>query len=479
MSALRSRRLHEELPLAGVTGMLAGSVVFATAVLPPRWAMLGLVAIAGTVATAAVGDARRLLLAVVVLDVPLQWDMNFWYREDAAQLGALGGLNVSVTTVALIALYTLWWWERGPRGDGAPAPRWRPAAPLLAFVGVEALSLTVARDRSLGAYEVVMLVQTLALFVYVASTVRTHTDVRFLVTMLCGALLLEALIIVALAITGSSADVLGIGSHPDQRLAGAGGDVRLGGTIGSPNTAASFLGLLIPLALAHSLVPGPRAVRRLAAVAAGVGLVALIMTGSRGGWIGFAISFTILALGGGRLGLVRWRAVALAALLVALLAVPFASAISARVTRDDRGSAESRVSMAQLAWDMIEDHPLLGVGVNNVGLRIPDYRGPEFAGQFLYTIHNRYLLAWAEAGLAAALALVWFLLATLARAARAARAPDPLVAATGVAIGAAVTAQAVHMSVDIFQSRPQTQGLWLVAGLAAALVAMSGTVERR
>jgi O-antigen ligase len=134
--------------------------------------------------------------------------------------------------------------------------------------------------------------------------------------------------------------------------------------------------------------------------------------------------------------------------------------------------------MAQLAWNMIEDHPLLGVGVNNVGVRIPDYKGPEFAGHFLYTIHNRYLLAWAEAGIGAAIALVWFLLATLGRAARAARAVDPLVAATGLAIGGAVAAQAVHMSVDIFQSRPQTQGLWLVAGLAAALGVVAGSDER-
>jgi putative inorganic carbon (HCO3(-)) transporter len=453
MSTLRSRRVHEELPLAGATGMLAGSLVFATAVVPPRWAMLGLVAAAGVCVIAAVGDARRVLLALAILDVPLQWDINFGYREDAAEIGALGGLNVSITTMALLGLYTLWWWKRRPE------LRWRPAAPLLAFVGIEALSLTVARDRGLGAYEVVMLVQTLALFVYVASTVRTPADVRFLVTMLCGALLVEALIIVALGV--------------------AGGGARLGGTVGSPNTAASFLGLVIPLALAHSLAPGPRALRLLGAVAAGTGLIALIMTGSRGGWLGFVISFAVLALGGARLGLVRARGVAVAALVLALLAVPFANVIEARVTSDDRGSAESRVSMAHLAWDIIEDHPLLGVGANNVGGRIADYQGPEFAGQFLYTIHNRYLLAWAEAGVGAALALVWFLLATLARAGRATRAADPLVAASGVAIAAAVAAQAVHMSVDIFQSRPQTQGLWLVAGLAAAVAAMERTVERR
>jgi hypothetical protein len=59
------------------------------------------------------------------------------------------------------------------------------------------------------------------------------------------------------------------------------------------------------------------------------------------------------------------------------------------------------------------------------------------------------------------------------------RAADEVVAVAGHGVHAAVSAQAVHMSVDIFQSRPQTQGLWLVAGLGASLAAMAARPAER
>ncbi len=40
--------------------------------------------------------SQRLLLALVVLDLPLQWGINLGYRDDAALVGALGGLDVLV-----------------------------------------------------------------------------------------------------------------------------------------------------------------------------------------------------------------------------------------------------------------------------------------------------------------------------------------------------------------------------------------------
>src|ERR1051325_5014106 len=43
-------------------------------------------------------SVQRVLLAIVVLDIPFQFGTHFFYREDDAALGALGGLSISATT---------------------------------------------------------------------------------------------------------------------------------------------------------------------------------------------------------------------------------------------------------------------------------------------------------------------------------------------------------------------------------------------
>src|SRR2546430_10049747 len=47
-------------------------------------------------------SVQKLLLGIVVLDVPLQLGTHFFYREADASSGALGGLSISVTTIALL-----------------------------------------------------------------------------------------------------------------------------------------------------------------------------------------------------------------------------------------------------------------------------------------------------------------------------------------------------------------------------------------
>ena len=51
---------------------------------------------------------EKVLLGVGILEIPLQIDKYFMFHERDANLGAVGGINVSVTTLCLIALYLLW-----------------------------------------------------------------------------------------------------------------------------------------------------------------------------------------------------------------------------------------------------------------------------------------------------------------------------------------------------------------------------------
>src|SRR5215217_1824409 len=67
-----------------------------------------LLTVAAPVVALVVGSLRQVLLAVVLLDIPLQWDVNLGWRPDAVAVGAVGGISISATTLALFGLYALW-----------------------------------------------------------------------------------------------------------------------------------------------------------------------------------------------------------------------------------------------------------------------------------------------------------------------------------------------------------------------------------
>jgi O-antigen ligase len=288
--------------------------------------------------------------------------------------------------------------------------------------------------------------------------------------MLVVTLLLESLIIVAswrlgdLPIPGSS-------TRLDPSAVATGHAARSGGTIGSPNAAGSFLSLLLAPALGLLVAPVSRRLKRLAAASFAVGVVALVLTLSRGGWLAFAVSTLIIAVVATRAGLVPKRNVVAVALAGLVLALPFAGVIQSRAGVNDE-SAQARWPLMMLAWEMVEDQPLLGVGANNFSLHIAEYAGPEFTSEWLYAVHNKFMQVWAEAGTFALLAFLWFMAATLRRGRLVWRARDPVLAPLALGLAAGCAGQIANMAVETYHGRAQVQLLWLAAALLAAMAAM-------
>jgi len=426
--------------------------------------LLPLLALVCLMATAA--SPKRLLLALIVLEIPLQIDVNLGYRTYAAVLPAIGGLNVSLTTACLAVLYASWLAEVLARASPPPRGLARLSLPVCAYTAFAALSIHVARDPELSVYEVVLLLQALLLFVYVVHVVKTADDVMLIATLLTAGLAMQGAIMIALRAIGHSVDVATIFARIDANM-------RVGGTVGSPNVAGGYICLLLPLALGLFQARPGRAVERLAIAAIGLGLVGLVLTFSRGGWLG-----TIAALGIFFGMAVRRRWVSAKLVVVTLLTalavlMLFRDPIAARLVQDDAGAAYARVPLMKLAMRVIGDHVFTGVGVNNFGIVARSaYVTPEFGGEWIATVHNKYLLVWAEAGLGALLAFLWFLGATLARGRRVWRGGDRRLAPIALGIAAGVIGNMIHMTVDLYHSRPQVQLLWLVAALVASMIVM-------
>lgn len=202
----------------------------------------------------------------------------------------------------------------------------------------------------------------------------------------------------------------------------------------NPNDLAAITLLMLGLTLAVATVKSQsRRVRLAAAACVPVMLLIILLTQSRGVFIGLVVGFapTLLAK-------IRARPSVVAPVLIVLCGVaalvPGASwhrlAGISKLTSletireaDKVGSAEERLQITKVAWQIFTDHPVLGVGIgcyNEANARYAPQLG-------LRDAHNTYLSLAAEVGLPGLLlwlGLVGSVLAELRRRRRSVEADD-------------------------------------------------------
>ena len=269
---------------------------------------------------------------------------------------------------------------------------------------------------------------------------------------------------------------------PARDMTGAGQRV-LQSTLNSPNDFASFLTLLLPLALV-GFVPLTRSVRRRAAGTAFflVTLLCLVLTYSRAGWLAAPLGFgalVVLLLRSDHLP--RFRDLfSHNKLLVCVGVVGFlcllhfspggwlSYRLKSLVTLKDMGATQ-RVVIWRAAWEMAAERPWTGWGGGTFPLKFTHYLPPDASRELLLHAHNQYLHFAAENGFPVALL---FLAAGLVgvgvgwRRLRAEGAQPDLVRA------AAVAAIAGHLAFLAFNAETAIPSLagthWILLGLAVS-----------
>src|SRR5262245_35094031 len=164
--------------------------VFTIVALATKGGTLLLMAALFPFVAAIVGRLRELLLAIIILDIPLRLDINLGFREEMAKMGALGGFDVSATTLCLGVLYLLWFGEfvckQGPR----LSPKIRESLPMMGYIAAVVPSLLFAADIGLAFFQIWLLLEMLLLYIYVVSTVQSRQELVFLITLLLASLII-------------------------------------------------------------------------------------------------------------------------------------------------------------------------------------------------------------------------------------------------------------------------------------------------
>ena len=153
MSTVRWRfgagHAHERGRVFMLAAVLGGGLFFAALavaydVRQKTTTELAIAAVVTALVCAIVADPRKFLLVVVAFDLPLQWGKYLHWDPKLASVGEIPGFQVSLTTLALAALYLLWALGRG--GTRGRRPILWPAAPLIVYVALNVASGFVASN---------------------------------------------------------------------------------------------------------------------------------------------------------------------------------------------------------------------------------------------------------------------------------------------------------------------------------------------
>ena len=380
---------------------------------------------------------------------------------------------VGLAATALALLVAARWWAERRRAAVAvtavPAPAPALYAAVVAFLLWTTLSLTWARRSTPALDQLGLWLIAAAVFAVVATSLRDARSLIMVVRAFVAGAVLSVLVGAAVAVLTPGGPLVEQTFFED----------RLQGGAGDPNFLAAGLVAAIPLAVAlRSAARGPTE-RGLMLVALLVLVAGLGATQSRGGIVAAcAVALAAVVLSRGRRGRAALAAGAVAALVVAALAL--APGGLERVTTPDP-EGDGRADLWRIAGRMVEDQPVLGVGVGNFPVRSGEFvREPgslefvDLIAEQRMDVHNAYLQALAETGI---LGLLLFV-AVAGLALGSARTAERRLAARGDAALADVAHGLVLALVGmltalVFISYGHDSRLWLLFALGPALLAIS------
>lgn len=413
---------------------------------------------------------ERAWLLIGIVDITLAIDTYLMFHEDDSQLGAVAGLNISLTSFSIIALYWTWM-SRAAVARRRSNVKFNFGTYMLFYISMVLVSVLVAINPLLTLFDVFLLAQSYLLFFYLANRIQHIGDLYFCVMCLAAAVLTQAVLIIGMYAVGAA---WGQPYEIGPLMLSVSENGRAQGSMHSPILAGSTLALFWLPCVALLFCKRVSKLYYVAALAAVVlGLPAIFATGSRGAIASSFVAVILIAVSLLSRNWVRRSTLLLAFSLALLLLYPMYHSISKRFT-DDQGSAISRVHLSEIAMEMILDEPILGYGAGNshlAGQRYADQS--KYRAEWYYTVHSKYLLVWIETGL---LGLVFFLLVLgngVWQGFSTWRAGHRSLAVLGIGISAALLGHMMHMLVDIFNSRTQVESLWVMLGLAAATWSIS------
>jgi len=321
-----------------------------------------------------------------------------------------------------------------------------------------------------------------AIIVFVVITlIHTGKTLRYVIWTLLAAGIFLGTISVYQQLTGTFENPYwGFGQAKIGNIVGETSDYRIGGPGLGANTYAQFLLILVPLALDRVWREQSRPGRVLAVYALSVCLLTIFFTFSRGAFIALVMVLAIMLV----YHPPRPRFIVLTVLIGILLVRFLPDQYTARLltlTQLQIGSTEEnladssfrgRLSENSSAWLMFNDHPILGVGLNNFKYHYQSYSrnlglDPRREERSPHSFYLEIASELGIMGMAWLVALQWVTFRSLYEARRDfIAAKKPQYADIALAFGVGILS---FLFTSIFLHVSHLRYLWLIYGIALAM----------
>lgn len=360
---------------------------------------------------AIVGDTKRFLLAILIICLPITVDIELGKTTD--HIGGTSAYLLSLFEIVLAFLYLIWIGEIVQKKNSSIKFFPHISIPAFFLILMAAVSMVFAPFRSLSMLEIIEVLKMYLCFLYISNNIKTRSDVKFVVTFLLLGLFLNG--------------VLGFAQHrydePFLPTALGGAhyiDSRVCGSWTSYNNFAWYLTFILPISLSLLFSEMKLVYKFLCGFTFFLGGGSLMWSSSRGGWISFGTGalFVVVCVFSkiiGKTGLIKtfgWIMIVL--IFISPLYLRLFNKFDVRLG-GDKESAESRLPQYEVAYNIIKNNPIVGVGINNYTEVMDDYDITEEGLKSItaYPVHNIFLHIAAEMGILGLTFFMWFISAIL------------------------------------------------------------------
>jgi O-antigen ligase len=458
------RAWRNELTFAGQCVVVVGLAVAAGLLIvllderEMRWKLLVATPLVGVILLALTPWKQRVLTALFILSLQVDIYLRFFY----GRAGSNEGIAVPLVVVAGAALL-MWYLKAGRLHHFTWGGSMR--LPILLLFATSLLSLTTSSERFIGATRIWHDAELYFLYWLTFNLIDSDEAFERIIRLLLVILATQAAIYFVQSLTGTSFNFMG-------ELSDAGSIPRPGGTVSSnPAGFTSFIMPALMITCALAISAGNLRSRGWMLGLLLMGTMAIGLSFTRAAWIGFALGFTTIVILG-------WRRRAIAgsiAFSIAAIACIGAAALlptmMMRVSEDygalgDTPAAatiEERWNLMRIALAIIADHPVTGIGP---GAYSQIFRGyAQDSDQWLFLVHNEFLLRAAETGIPGAIAFVVLLVVAFRTALRLTRSPPSLVSVAALGWCGGLVALVWQMNWVPWIGWSYNAMLWVMLGL--------------
>lgn len=274
-------------------------------------------------------------------------------------------------------------------------------APLLAFALVQIISTATSVSPFLSAQNLIVSLVSMALYFVIINTIKTKEELDkaikiFIVT----AFFMSCYGILQYFTLGTTSKAwVDVELNPDLRT-------RVIGTFGNPNVFAEYLEHILPASIALIFVYKKWMNKAIAALLAMVMFVCLLLTSSRGAWLGFAAAMSLFTI----LKLFKYIPLFLTG---GILSIPLAPKVIIQRISTIGNIKDSSNEYRTYIWEgtikMIRDFWVTGVGYGYWAFKNTFYEY-SIKGTKTWHSHNMYLEIMAEMGIFGLLTFAWFVI---------------------------------------------------------------------